>query len=334
VNCYSKKNTIKKLGYIMAHSNNSVLVVDSLVKTFKQKKLFGVQKEFIAVNGISFSLQEGEILGFLGPNGAGKTTTIQILLSLMTPTSGTITYFGKNFFQHRSEILQHVAFASAYTKLPGRLTIFENLDIYGRLFGLPTEIRKIKIKDFLSFFGMWGIRDKPAGLLSAGQTTRVMLAKAFLADPKIVLLDEPTASLDPDVAFDVRNFVVQQQKERKISVLFTSHNMAEVEEICDRVLILKNGSIIANNTPDEIASSISKTRVSLMIGKDGLARAEKLAQDLNLFYTSSEHFIEIHIDERDVAQLLVKLAQKEVDYSQISIDKPTLQDYFLHIAKQ
>jgi len=318
----------------MIGSNSSVLVVDTLVKIFKQKKIFGPQKEFIAVNGISFSLQEGEILGFLGPNGAGKTTTIQILLSLMTPTSGTITYFGKNFFKHRSEILQHVAFASAYTKLPGRLTIFENLDIYGRLFGLPTEIRKAKIKEFLSFFGMWGIREKPAGLLSAGQTTRVMLAKAFLADPKIVLLDEPTASLDPDVAYDVRNFVVQQQKERKISVLFTSHNMAEVEEICDRVLILKNGSIIANNTPEEIASSISKTRVSLMVGKDSLVKSEQLAQEQKLYYKITEHFIEIHIDERDVAQLLSKLAQKEVAYSQISIDKPTLQDYFLHIAKQ
>lgn len=318
----------------MMSSKNSVLIVDSLVKIFQQKKLFGFQKEFIAVNGISFSLQEGEILGFLGPNGAGKTTTIQILLSLMTPTSGTITYFGKNFFKHRSEILQHVAFASAYTKLPGRLTIFENLDVYGRLFGLPTELRKAKIKEFLSFFGMWGIREKPAGLLSAGQTTRVMLAKAFLADPRIVLLDEPTASLDPDVAYDVRNFVVQQQKERKISVLFTSHNMAEVEQICDRVLILKNGSIIANNTPEEIASSISKTRVSLMVGKDSLIKSEQLAQEQKLSYTITEHFIEIHIDEKDVAQLLTKLAQNEVVYSQISIDKPTLQDYFLHIAKQ
>jgi ABC-2 type transport system ATP-binding protein len=130
----------------------SVTVVDTLTKIFSKKKLFGPKKEFSAVNGISFSLHEGEILGFLGPNGAGKTTTIQILLSLMTPTSGTITYFGKNFFRYRSEILQYVAFASAYTKLPGRLTIFENLDIYGRLFGLDSTIRKAKIKEFLSFF--------------------------------------------------------------------------------------------------------------------------------------------------------------------------------------
>lgn len=321
----------------MAHLNKSqkpILVVDSLTKIFSQKKLFGSKKDFTAVNGISFQLHEGEILGFLGPNGAGKTTTIQILLSLMTPTSGSISYFGKNFFQYRSEILQNVAFASAYTKLPGRLTIFENLDIYGRLYGLNSETRKSKIKEFLSFFGMWGIRDKPAGVLSAGQTTRVMLAKAFLADPKIVLLDEPTASLDPDVAFDVRKFVVAQQRDRNISVLFTSHNMAEVEEICDRVLILKNGSIIANNTPEEIASSISKTKVSLMVAGESLAKTEHYAQQKQLQYKITEHFIEIHIDEHEVAQLLSKLALEGVSYTQISIEKPTLEDYFLHIAKQ
>ena len=317
----------------MKNSDNAVLVVNSLTKIFTQKKLFNPEKKFIAVNGISFSLQEGEILGFLGPNGAGKTTTIQILLSLMTPTSGSILYFGKDFFKHRSEILQHVAFASAYTKLPGRLTIFENLDIYGRLYGLNADERRLRIKEFLSYFGMWGIKDRPAGFLSAGQITRVMLAKAFLSQPKIVLLDEPTASLDPEVAHDVRKFVLQQQRDRKISVLFTSHNMAEVEEICDRVLILKNGSIIANNTPEEIASSISKARLSLMVMNDSLIKTEAYVREKKLKYTLSEHFIEIDIDEHDIAQFLSQLAQKNIVYSQISIDKPTLEDYFLHIAK-
>lgn len=311
-----------------------ILVVDSLTKIFTRRKLWGERKDFTAVNGISFTLHEGEILGFLGPNGAGKTTTIQILLSLMAPSSGKIIYFGKNFFQHRSEILQHVAFASAYTKLPGRLTILENLDIYGRLYGLSSPVRKEKIKNFLRFFGMWGIRDKLAGLLSAGQTTRVMLIKAFLADPKIVLLDEPTASLDPDVAHDVRKFVLQQQRERNISVLFTSHNMSEVEEICDRVLILKNGSIIANNTPEEIALSISKTKVNLMVRGESLAKTEHYAQEQKIQYTITEHFIELHVDEHTIAPLLSQLAQKGVIYSQISIEKPTLEDYFLHIAKQ
>ena len=318
----------------MAGSNKSVLEVDMLVKIFSQQSFFGQKKEFVGVNGISFSLHEGEILGFLGPNGAGKTTTIQMLLSLMTPTSGAIRYFGKDFFRYRSETLQHIAFASAYTKLPARLTIAENLDIYGRLFGLSADTRATKIKEYLSFFGMWSVRDKPAGLLSAGQTTRVMLAKAFLADPKIVLLDEPTASLDPDVAYDVRNFVMQQQRERNISVLFTSHNMDEVEEICDRVLILKNGSIIADNTPEEIAASISKTQLSIMVTGENLIKTEQYIKEHQLLYQITQHFVEIQVDEDRIASLLANLAKRDVVYSQISIEKPTLEDYFLHIAKQ
>ena len=129
----------------MIDSKKIVLKVDGLTKIFSQKKWFGKnQKSFVAVNNISFALHEGEILGFLGPNGAGKTTTIQMLLSLMTPTSGIINYFGKNFFNHRSEILQQISFASAYTKLPGRLTIYENLDIYGRLFGLSDKRKSVE----------------------------------------------------------------------------------------------------------------------------------------------------------------------------------------------
>ena len=131
----------------------------------------------------------------------------------------------------------------------------------------------------------------------------------------------------------MRKFVLQQQRDRKISVLFTSHNMAEVEEICDRVLILKNGSIIANNTPEEIASSISKARLSLMVMNDSLIKTETYVREKNLKYTLSEHFIEIDIDEYDIAPFLSQLAQRNIVYSQISIDKPTLEDYFLHIAK-
>jgi len=319
----------------MTDSKKVVLHVDGLTKIFSQKKWFGsYEKSFVAVNNISFNLHEGEILGFLGPNGAGKTTTIQMLLSLMSPTSGIINYFGKNFFHHRSEILQHVSFASAYTKLPGRLTIYENLDIYGRLFGLSAQERALKIEEYLRLFGMWELRHKYTGPLSAGQITRVMLAKAFLSEPKIVLLDEPTASLDPDVAQDVKNFIIRQQKERNIAVLFTSHNMAEVEQICDRVLILKEGVIIADNKPQEIAASISKTRVSLMVEDYDIAKVNEYAHQRNLRCQKKEHLMEIYVDEHDVASFLLGLAKAGIDYSQISIEKPTLEDYFLHISKK
>ena len=318
----------------MENKKKVVLSVSDLTKIFTQKEWFSRKhKTFVAVNNISFHLHEGEILGFLGPNGAGKTTTIQMLLGLMTPTSGTINYFGENFFTHRSNILQYVSFASAYTKLPGRLTIYENLDIYGRLYGLSAEERALKIEEYLKLFGMWELRNKYAGPLSAGQITRVMLAKAFLTEPKIILLDEPTASLDPDVAEDVRKFVVEQQRERNISVLFTSHNMDEVEQICDRVLILKNGIIIADNKPDEIAASISKTRVNLLIEDHDLNRVKEYMHQRQLPYEMKENFLEVQIDEHEVASFLSGLAKIGIEYSQISIEKPTLEDYFLYISK-
>ncbi len=319
----------------MVEKKNSVLSVDGLTKIFSQRKWYNnSQKTFVAVNNISFKLYEGEILGFLGPNGAGKTTTIQMLLSLMTPSSGIIQYFNKNFFTHRSEILQQISFASAYTKLPGKLTIYENLDIYGRLYGLSAKERALRIEEYLTLFGMWEVRHKYTGPLSAGQMTRIMLAKAFLAEPKIVLLDEPTASLDPDVAEDVKNFIVKQQRERNISVLFTSHNMAEVEQICDRVLILKDGIIIADNKPQEIASSISKTRVVLMIEGHNFTLAQEFIHQRNWRFEIKDNCIEIQIDEHDIASLLVGLAKMDIEYSHISIEKPTLEDYFLHILKK
>lgn len=310
-----------------------VLVVDKLCKTFSTRRLFfGGKKIFIAVDSISFSLDKGEILGFLGPNGAGKTTTIEMLLGTLTPTSGTIVYFGKNFAKYRSEIVQKVTFASSYVKLPSRLTIYQNLDIFARLYGISSQEREVRIKKFLTMFDMWHLRNKPTGGLSAGQSARVMLAKAFIPYPEIILLDEPTAALDPDIAQEVRAFILNQRDERGISVLFTSHNMDEVTQVCDRVLVLKQGKIIANNSPIELAASVANVHVHLII-TDGLKRTIEYAQQQNLPYKLYERTVEIEIDEHKIADLLIALAQSGVTYSQISIDKPTLEDYFMSISK-
>lgn len=305
--------------------SNPVLIVENLTKQFSS---------FTAVNSISFQLGAGEILGFLGPNGAGKTTTIQMLLGVMSPTGGTISYFGKNFTQHRSEIMQHVSFASAYVQLPGHLTIAENLAFYGELYGINKAEREANIKELLTFFGMWDLRNKRTGQISAGQMTRVILAKAFLVNPRIVLLDEPTASLDPDIVVQVRSFVLQQRKERGISVLFTSHNMADVATVCDRVLILKSGSIIADNTPEQLAQSVAQAKVELVI-TEGYEQAQQYAQEKSLVYELKEHnTIIIATDEHKIAELLMGLARAHVMYAQISIAKPTLEDYFIKIAQK
>ena len=301
------------------------LIVENLTKKFSS---------FTAVNSISFQLGTGEILGFLGPNGAGKTTTIQMLLGVMNPSSGTISYFGKNFTQHRSSIMQHVSFASAYVQLPGHLTIAENLAFYGQLYGIDKAQRNANIQELLTFFGMWDLRNKRTGEISAGQMTRVILAKAFLVNPRIVLLDEPTASLDPDIVVQVRSFVLQQRKERGISVLFTSHNMADVATVCDRVLILKNGSIVANSTPEQLAQSVAQAKVELVI-TEGYEQAQQYAQEKELLFELKEHkTITISTDEHKIAELLIGLARAHVMYAQISIAKPTLEDYFIKIAQK
>lgn len=311
-----------------------ILEVSNLSKKFISYRLpFFKKSEFLALDDISFSLKSGEILGLLGPNGAGKTTTIQILLSLMTPTSGTICYFGKDFLKKRSEILQHVSFASTYVKLPGKLTIFENLDIYARLYEMPRGIRLEKIEKHLKFFGMWNLKDKETATLSAGQLTRVMLAKAFITDPKIVLLDEPTAALDPDIAQDVRVFVKEQQKQFGISILFTSHNMDEVTEVCDRVLVLKKGKIIANSTPAQLASTVSTAHIELIITENSDILENYLKRN-NFVYLFEKNKIKIQLNEQDIAKLLLDISRAGVSYSYIAIEKPTLEDYFLNISKQ
>lgn len=316
----------------------AVLRVEGLTKVFPEKRsLWGKLKQpaCSAVTDVSFSINSGEILGLLGPNGSGKTTIIHMLLSTLVPTRGLITYFDKDFSQFRSEILQQVGFASTYVKLPPRLSVHDNLDIYGRLYGLSHSRRLEKIEHYLKFFGMWDLKNREVGVLSAGEATRVMLAKAFLADPKIVLLDEPTAALDPDVAFAIREFVVHQQQQLGVSFLFTSHNMIEVTQVCDRVLFLKRGTIVADNTPEYLAQSIARARIQLRLGDD-LERTKQCVQELGLLFTvrDQEKEIDIEVDEHRIAQLLINLASKGIQYSEISIQKPTLEDYFVHVTKE
>lgn len=309
----------------------SPLVVRDLTKVFPPEKKGGVP--FTAVGGISFELKQGQILGLLGPNGAGKTTTISMLLSSLSATSGTIEYFGKSFPQHKSEVLQHVTFASTYIKMPWRLTVTENLRIYGLLYGIQGRVFEERFKQFMQFFGVWEQRDKSLSMLSAGQITRIMLAKAFLPHPKIVLLDEPTASLDPDISHEVRAFVKQQRKEHNVSILYTSHNMDEVTDVCDEVMFLKQGKILAVDKPENLARSVRTARVRLMV-IDGLKRIHKFAKAQKLKAVAEGREIVLEIGEQEIAQFLAKLANENISYSQISVDKPTLEDYFLEMSRK
>lgn len=311
-----------------------VLEVKNLTKIFTSGFWpFTKSHVYTAVNDISFQLKNGEILGFLGPNGAGKTTTIQMLLGTLAPTTGSISYFGADFNTNRIDSLKKIGYASGYDRLPGRLGVLENLDIVGRIYGLRQSKRKAQIEKLLKFFSIWHLRYQSIGSLSAGQATRVMLAKAFIADPEIVLLDEPTASLDPDVAYEVRQFILEQRKQRGISILITSHNMEEVTTLCDRVLVLQQGIIVANDTPEKLARSTSSVRVHLTI-LNQLEAVLGYLQAHHFIYMQQENRLTIELDEHRISELLAHFGKTNVAYSHISIDKPSLEDYFLSIAKQ
>lgn len=225
--------------------------MNPIVKVTNLTKIFN---GFKAVNNISFELNEREVIGLLGPNGAGKTTTIHMLLDLITPDDGEIFIFGKSLAKDREEILSQMNFTSPYISLPYRLTVWENLMIFAKMYDIknPQE----KIQHLIELFGIKEFKNKPISYLSSGELTRVGLCKSLLNDPKLLLLDEPTASLDPEISLKVREILLKIQKEIGTTILYTSHNMYEVEKICSKIIFLNHGEIIAEGSPMEITSKI------------------------------------------------------------------------------
>lgn len=296
------------------------------------KKVYGKKnKLFTAVDEISFDLKEGEILGLLGPNGSGKTTTIQMLLGTLSTTSGSIHYFGKDFSKFRSEVLQSISFASTYTSLPYILTIEENLKCFGLFYGF--EDYEERADPLLERFGILDKKKEPIAALSAGQITRLMLVKAFFTRPKIVLLDEPTASLDPDVSLEVVKFLLEQRDKTGLSILFTSHKMEEVAELCDRTIFLKNGKIIADDLPENLAKSVSLYILRLTI-TDGMKRTIAIAEQFKAAHQVDHRIISLSLDEKQIPSFLNSIMQAGVSYASIQIKEPSLEDYFLKITEK
>jgi ABC-2 type transport system ATP-binding protein len=215
-----------------------VVEVDRVGKRFK---------DIWAVEDLSFAVGRGEIVGLLGPNGAGKTTTLAMLLALLVPTTGRIRLFGLDVASHRQTVLGRMNFSSPYADLPHRLTVRENLSVYGRLYGVP-RLRET-IADLGQRLDITAFMDRRFGELSSGQRTRVALAKALINAPELLLLDEPTASLDPDVADRVRTWLAEYRTLTNAAILLSSHNMSEVERLCDRVIVLQQGRCVDQDTP-------------------------------------------------------------------------------------
>jgi ABC-2 type transport system ATP-binding protein len=300
----------------------AVLQVKNLTKRFGS---------FTAVDSISFELREGEVLGLLGPNGAGKTTTIQILLGITTPNSGEIRYFEKDFSQNRQDCLQMINYTSAFNTLQSRTTVWENLLVFANLY-LIDEPKK-KIMELVEYFEIKDLLDSQYKYLSSGEKTRVNFIKALLNDPKIILMDEPTASLDPDIADKTLSLIEQIKKNKKISILYTSHNMNEIDRICDRVIFLSQGKIVAEDTPLNLTKKIETTTLRLTFDKGKKIIEKYLIANKQEFEFSKDNIVIIKTKEKLVPKLIFGISSEGIWMTDIEIQKPTLEDVFLQISR-
>ncbi len=223
--------------------NELVIEINNLNKKYRN---------ILAVKNINFKINKGTIVGLLGPNGSGKSTTIGMILGLIKPSSGTVIINGQNIEKYRTHLLEKMNFISPYVELPKKLTVEENLEVYGRLYGVKNL--KDKISDLMKKLNLTEFSKRKTGELSSGQKNRISLAKALVNDPEILLLDEPTASLDPDVGDYIRGYIEDYASNNGATILLASHNMSEVERLCHEVMMMKNGEIIDEGKCDELVN--------------------------------------------------------------------------------
>ncbi|MEI6533313.1 MAG: ABC transporter ATP-binding protein [Candidatus Roizmanbacteria bacterium] len=303
-------------------------MADTVLEVHKLVKNYG---SFRAVDEISFSVPQGKTIGFLGPNGAGKTTTIQILLGLTLPSAGQIFYFGKDFSNYRCECLQKINSASAFNTLLERMTVKENLLVFAGLYDVSNS--ESKIKSLLDQFEIPDLRDTPYRSLSTGQKTRVNIVKSLLNDPEILLMDEPTASLDPDIADKTLTLIEDLRRIRELSILYTSHNMEEITRICDEVIFLDHGKIVAQDTPLGLTKRIPSVQVQITIDT-GREQIELYLQEKKHEYTFSKpHVMIAQVEESMIPKFIFGIGKTGATITDIEIRKPNLEDIFLQIAR-
>jgi ABC-2 type transport system ATP-binding protein len=226
------------------------------IEVISLTKYFG---QIAAIKDVNFTVENGSITALLGGNGAGKTTTISVLMGLLIPTEGQVQIFGKNLLKDRYSIIPDINFSSPYVDLPHRLTVRENLSVYAELYSV--EHPKTRISELSERLDIGSVLDRKTGQLSAGQKTRVALAKALINHPKLLFLDEPTASLDPDTADWVRSYLKEYSVEKNATILLASHHMGEVERLCDKVLMMRDGRVVDTGSPDKLIKKYSRANM-------------------------------------------------------------------------
>lgn len=302
--------------------------MSSVLEVSRLHKSFG---SFTAVNRISFSLGKGEVVGFLGPNGAGKTTTIQMLMGLTEPTGGSIRYFGKDFSENRAFCLSQINVSSAFNTLQGRITVYENLKVFAGLYNVVDPDRRIH--ELSEQLELKKILHQPYKDLSAGQKTRVNFVKSLLNKPKLLLMDEPTASLDPDIADKALTFIEGLRREHRVSILYTSHNMNEVTRICDRVIFLDKGTIVAEDTPLGLTKRIQKATLRLTFNGNRKPIMSYAAREgLSVTYPQRQ-IAEFTLKEEMIPKVIFGLSKEGLYMTDIDTQKPSLDQVFLDIAR-
>ncbi len=301
----------------------TVLEVENLTKSYLS---------FRAVNGISFRVPRGKVIGLLGPNGAGKTTTIHMLLGVTLPDKGAIRYFGQDFFRNKESSLQRINFASSFNTLQGRISVKENLLVFAKLYGVREA--ESRIMELAEIFEIREILPQRFWDLSSGQKTRVNLVKSLINEPELLLMDEPTASLDPDIADKTLSFIEQLKKSSEITILYTSHNMDEVARICDEVVFLDRGRIVAHDTPLGLTKRIKSATLRLTFDGEKRKVERYLKTRKQPFSFVKEHVVSISTKEKLIPKLIFGVSQAGIWITDIEVKKPTLEDVFLQIARR
>jgi len=286
-----------------------------------------------ALKGVSFSVERGEIFGLLGPNGAGKSTTINILLGLILADSGHIEIFGQDFAHHGLEIRRRMNVAAAFTSLNGVLTVRENLRVYGHIYGVK-NIRG-KIDELLERFEITELANKKLQYLSSGQHTRVTLCKGLINDPELLLLDECTVGLDPDIAEKTRRALQEFQREQHTTILFTSHNMNEVEELCGRIAFVSKGQILRIDTTERITQIIPQQTLTVRLRSDSTTHAIPHSETLPPVEIISGSTLRFVLDnpEQQLDAIIQHLTQAGAHIADLQLVRPTLEDVFIKIAR-
>jgi ABC-2 type transport system ATP-binding protein len=291
-------------------------------------KLYG---SFRAVDCVGFSVPTGKIVGLLGPNGAGKTTTIQMLVGITLPDGGTIRYFGEDLHRHREKCLQRINFSSSYNNLQGRITVWENLIVFARLYRVDRP--EDKIRELGRYFGIDELMGQRFLTLSAGQRTRVNLTKALLNDPEVLLMDEPTASLDPDIADRTLSLIESLRESRQLAIVYTSHQMEEVTRICDEVIFLDRGRIVAQDTPAGLTSRIVNSCLRVTFEGEPTAVVSALQPHFADVSLVGHNVVVVTAEAHRIPQAIFEIGNSGVRITDIDIRKPTLEDVFLQIAR-